>query len=461
MKNKYITFHYTNEEMVKDLLAITPIFPSDTGLDAGSGINKVWFKHLPCLTKYECEIEEGHDFLLWQKKVDWCVSGDTEFFNGYKWKKISEYVKNDKVLQYDLETGKAGLVKPLRYIKSKTNYWYELNKSNLSFKVSPHHRMLLINSKGSKIIKEVQDIKSNNYRVPTTFEYNGTFSIEEKLLRIAVAIIADGWKHHTGKYVIEIKKERKKERIRNLLQGFTFRETKKSNGYSRFYFSFNLLKDKNYPLEWYNLNYDSKKIICDEIFYWDGSIQKRVFKNKEFLDKTFSTTNDKTFDFIQFCFSSTGMAVTYTKGKNIYKNGKSCYNIRAHKQKNSRISTINKIKADSKECFCFSVPSEFLVLRYNKKIFITGNCISNPPYHLSWEFTKKALEIANVGIAWLLNNQCLNSQLTPRRIELIKQKGFYLQKIQVVADKRWFGRYYYLIFSKVENNFLNSFSKTY
>lgn len=158
MKNKDITFHYTNEEMVKDLLAITPIFPSDTGLDAGSGRNKVWFKHLPCLTKYECEIEEGHDFLLWQKKVDWVVG--------------------------------------------------------------------------------------------------------------------------------------------------------------------------------------------------------------------------------------------------------------------------------------------------------------NPPFHIGWQFIEKAMEVANVGIAFLGNLNFFNS-LTPKRIELIKQKGFYLQKIQVVADKRWFGRYYYLIFSKVENNFLNSFTKTY
>lgn len=87
--------------------------------------------------------------------------------------------------------------------------------------------------------------------------------------------------------------------------------------------------------------------------------------------------------------------------------------------------------------------------------------IGNPPYHQSWLFTKKALDIATIGIAWLVNNQALNSHLTPKRIELMQENGFYLQKIQVVADKRWFGRYYFLIFAKQKTDFLNATRKTY
>jgi hypothetical protein len=34
-----ITFHYTNEQMVRDLISITPL--SGSVLDAGSGKNKV------------------------------------------------------------------------------------------------------------------------------------------------------------------------------------------------------------------------------------------------------------------------------------------------------------------------------------------------------------------------------------------------------------------------------------
>jgi len=70
---KDITFHYTNEEMVKDLMNLIPFEQGDLVLDAGSGKNKVWQKNCPvkCL---ECEIEDGCDFLKdWDKQVDWVI----------------------------------------------------------------------------------------------------------------------------------------------------------------------------------------------------------------------------------------------------------------------------------------------------------------------------------------------------------------------------------------------------
>jgi hypothetical protein len=87
--------------------------------------------------------------------------------------------------------------------------------------------------------------------------------------------------------------------------------------------------------------------------------------------------------------------------------------------------------------------------------------IGNPPFHESWKFTEKALEIAQKGIAWLVNNQALNSHFTPRRLQLMADNGFTLKSIKVVADARWFGRYYYLIFTKEPNNFISWNRKTY
>ena len=49
MTTNYITFHYTDEQMVKDLIPLLPIKENDTVLDAGSGKNKVWFKNIPVI----------------------------------------------------------------------------------------------------------------------------------------------------------------------------------------------------------------------------------------------------------------------------------------------------------------------------------------------------------------------------------------------------------------------------
>lgn len=69
-KNK--TLHYTKPEMAKDLIDLIPFKDGDVALDVGSGKNKVWQKNCPvkCL---ECEIEDGCDFLNWNKKVDWVI----------------------------------------------------------------------------------------------------------------------------------------------------------------------------------------------------------------------------------------------------------------------------------------------------------------------------------------------------------------------------------------------------
>lgn len=94
---------------------------------------------------------------------------------------------------------------------------------------------------------------------------------------------------------------------------------------------------------------------------------------------------------------------------------------------------------------------------YKKVDWVVGN----PPYSHAKDFLLKASEISNKGIAFLVNNQCFNSFLLPSRLEKMKEKGFYINKIKVVNDKRWYGRYYFIIFTKKKNDFIEYELKTY
>jgi hypothetical protein len=61
--------------MVKDLMSLIPFEKGDRVLDAGSGKNKIWYKNIPknCIS-WECEIEDGKDFLKeWNVEVDWVI----------------------------------------------------------------------------------------------------------------------------------------------------------------------------------------------------------------------------------------------------------------------------------------------------------------------------------------------------------------------------------------------------
>mgnify|MGYP001579455717 FL=1 len=87
--------------------------------------------------------------------------------------------------------------------------------------------------------------------------------------------------------------------------------------------------------------------------------------------------------------------------------------------------------------------------------------IGNPPFHESWKFTEHALTIAQKGIAWLVNTQALNSHFTPRRLQKMHEQGFHYTQIRVVADKRWFGRYFYIILRKKPASFISWEIKSY
>ncbi len=73
--------------------------------------------------------------------------------------------------------------------------------------------------------------------------------------------------------------------------------------------------------------------------------------------------------------------------------------------------------------------------------------IGNPPFDIGWKFTEQATEVAKKGIAFLGSIKFFN-QFTSKRLEEMKKKGFELQRIHIVADARWYGRYYFLIFQK-------------
>ncbi len=73
--------------------------------------------------------------------------------------------------------------------------------------------------------------------------------------------------------------------------------------------------------------------------------------------------------------------------------------------------------------------------------------ITNPPYHLLWAYIDKASAEADKGFAFLVNINGINT-LTPKRLELLSHRRFYLRRLHVCQVKRWFGRYYFYVFSR-------------
>lgn len=69
--------------------------------------------------------------------------------------------------------------------------------------------------------------------------------------------------------------------------------------------------------------------------------------------------------------------------------------------------------------------------------------IANPPFvprKLFWNFMVRAMETTTDRIYWLINLSSMNV-FTPKRLEEMKKKGWFIQHQHIVADKRWYGRY--------------------
>lgn len=89
--------------------------------------------------------------------------------------------------------------------------------------------------------------------------------------------------------------------------------------------------------------------------------------------------------------------------------------------------------------------------------------ISNPPFvprKLFWSFMEKSMDITRKGIYWLINFSSLNV-FTPRRMSIMKEKGWYIENFHIVADKRWFGRYVFVCITKNKNDIFSWENKVY
>ena len=331
-------------------------------------------------------IENGYNRWFYLGGQSGCVDCDTEYFNGTEWVKISDYKDDDKVLQYNPTTRAATLTKPVRYIAKPADKLYQIStmRGSIDMCLSADHNFAYITSRGhmqKKPFSEVMKLHNENIqgfygKIETAFDYSGSgIDLTENEIRLMCAVMADGcFKKKVNFCDVNVKKERKKERMRELLKDIPHKEYQKSNGYSLFRF-YAPRKEKEFTAYWYNCTKEQLEIIVDEVFNWDGSVNG--------ARKSYFTTIKKSADFIQFALSATGKRATIGVDNRNNENKKVCYTVLCTSGKStvSMVSTGGRTKATITEVkpkdnmqYCFTVDTGYLILRRNGRIFITGNC---------------------------------------------------------------------------------------
>lgn len=95
------------------------------------------------------------------------------------------------------------------------------------------------------------------------------------------------------------------------------------------------------------------------------------------------------------------------------------------------------------------------LFKHNKEAEYT-KCITNPPYKMKTEwgdvnicirFIEKCMDLVNDECWFLLNSNMFGS-LTPLRLTRYEELGWKLASIRIVNITKWYGRYYWICFSK-------------
>ncbi len=317
------------------------------------------------------------------------VSGDTEYLTPSGWKPINKYVPGEKIAQWtpdesgDPKNGRIEFVDPDDYIVTEaTEFIHFKNKKSLSMMLSPNHRVPLYGWDGKfKVMTAAEAAaKPSKCIVPTAFVVDrpGT-EMSEALLRLGVAINADGhFPPRSKKCIITVRKERKKRRIRHLLDnlGITYDErTTDPNRLTETRFLFESpYVGKHFDSIWWDASTKELEIILAETIFWDGAYESD--------EQIYFSTSKLDADFIQYAAHAVGGRASISKVVDKRNNAWSpVYVVRIARpasQKSNvllRKDTIDierKLAVGSKQ-YCFSTKSSFFLARHADRIFVTGN----------------------------------------------------------------------------------------
>jgi len=172
---------------------------------------------------YELKKEYSLRNFLWFIKPEYkvldfgCVDKDTEFLTPKGWKKISDYVKGDLVMQFNIEDNSGEFVKPIRFIKKRCNEFVMIKtKYGINQLLSKEHRCLVYPDRGYKILsaeeaviaglKEKGLIPDDEPKTEAPFELEG---IEDAKIIIMVkgkhySIISNGDKEEARAYRVAL-----------------------------------------------------------------------------------------------------------------------------------------------------------------------------------------------------------------------------------------------------------------
>lgn len=324
-----------------------------------------------------------------RQQFEECYIDGTEVLTTTGWKKFQDLLESDKIAQYT----KSGNIEYVNYTNLVN---YDIDDELIEFKdgdgkidllVTKNHRMIGLDESGNLVSGLADKISYSHKRFIVAGNKIGKNKNLSDWERFLIAFQADGsfqcGKYRNGNHCGHItvsfnfKKQRKIDRIKYLCSelGFKIHESE-PNEHNRFtyYIQVPIQYKLSKQFDWINLEEVDKNWcveFIEELKNWDGW---------QYSDSEcgYDSTIEYNIDIAQII----GVFANYKVHRAIHiDNRKKTYNdlhrLSFHLKKNwvSR-DTISKSKVPyTGKVYCCSVPSSMLLVRYNKKVMVSGNSL--------------------------------------------------------------------------------------
>lgn len=302
-----------------------------------------------------------------------CFPPEVEILTSNGFYRFDELPRDLPVAQYH-ENGTVDYTVPLAYIEKEVDEdLIRIHKDRHIDHISTKtHQRLLRTYKYDKLRLVDADSVASKYQhhkaVCAGMHEAGWDMYTDTEIQLMVALQADAW-IQKGKYAqFEFSKLRKVDRLVNILEALKLKYTKSVRTRSgketyRIYVSdisnyvgetkhFELLSPTYMTIR-------QRELFLRELTYWDGSYDKR--KSDSFV---YYTTNENSLAVVQEIAHLTGYRTHYNRRKlQITKRDFSCQ----HGIKVDYVPYKGKV-------YCVTVPTNKIIIRYNNKVQVTGNC---------------------------------------------------------------------------------------
>lgn len=326
---------------------------------------------------YNLDSMKGQDYVIITEGE--CFHPDAEVLTSYGWipfKNLQNYLDmGGGIAQHD--NGQIKFVRPEAFIKKPFDgELIQMSNAHKFFSLTtPEHNMVYQNRKGEFVKKKYYEA-SEALNIPRVGEHDGPgINLSDDQIRLAIAVSADFTIRKSGDIYGALKKQRKIDRMKEILNYLQvpYSCNINSKGYSSFFIKRSDAPSylfKIFPHKWiYESSLKQKRVIIDEILYWDGnSVPNRnqiEYSSKEYENATFiqtiahltgycSTIIPRVNEFGEWFKVSILFNKTYTSNQSIK-------------------GSITKVPY-SGMVYCVQVPSGQLIVRQQDCISISGNC---------------------------------------------------------------------------------------